>query len=375
MTWTADDRQLVVACDGAGWPVAPRKHYYSSRLFTASGSPKEASFHEVSSYPDIPLWNYIQGSVPPYYALSMLAVDERIYQFLSTCSHWFGPNPMEKPDDVQFNGAKLIYSADGGRTWRNQDGSTPVVRESYRDQSRANLAFFHEPQNAFSLLSFLQMGKGYQDNRDGYVYVYSPNGTTEGTMNELVMFRVPKALILVRAAYEYFAGIQRNGRPVWVKDMGTRSAVHTFPKGWVPAAFPLAWQPSIAYNAPQQTYMMVCSNSLGGDVKGPKPTYLGIWVAAKPWGPWGQIHEETAWLPGADSVARAGWPQIAPKWIAADGKSFWLVWTEAQSAAGPEVTKSLYDAKTEDDFRQARRRWRECHPYFAFNTQRVDLKT
>jgi len=53
------------------------------------------------------------------------------------------------------------------------------------------MAFYREPQQAFSQLTFLQMGRAYQDNRDGYLYVYGPNGITEGSMNQLVMFRVP----------------------------------------------------------------------------------------------------------------------------------------------------------------------------------------
>ena len=42
------------------------------------------------------------------------------------------------------------------------------------------------------MLTILQMGKGYAENRDGFLYVYAPNGSTEGTMNQLVLFRVPK---------------------------------------------------------------------------------------------------------------------------------------------------------------------------------------
>jgi hypothetical protein len=49
------------------------------------------------------------------------------------------------------------------------------------------MAFFKEPGDGFSLLTVLQMGKDYERNEDGYVYVYAPNGNTEGTMNELVM--------------------------------------------------------------------------------------------------------------------------------------------------------------------------------------------
>jgi hypothetical protein len=77
-----------------------------------------------------------------------------------------------------------------------------------------------------------------------------------------------------------------------------------------------------------------------------KPSYLGLWTAPRPWGPWQQIHEETAWTPAGDANARAYQPQIAPKWIAADGSSFWLVWTDFQQVGG-------------------------SRPYYAFNLQKV----
>ncbi len=59
-----------------------------------------------------------------------------------------------------------------------------------------------------------------------------------------------------------------------------------------------------------------------------KPSYLGFWTAPQPWGPWKQIYEEKAWIPGGDKGSRAYQPQIAPKWISDDGKTFSLVWTD-----------------------------------------------
>jgi hypothetical protein len=115
-------------------------------------------------------------------------------------------------------GSKLIWSPDGGNNWCNQDGSSPVVWESWEARSRATMVFFEETQDAFSLLTLLQMGRGYEHNRDGSVYVYSPNGSGDGTMNELVMFRVPRRHVRDRRAYEFFAGFAAVAAPVgrWI---------------------------------------------------------------------------------------------------------------------------------------------------------------
>ena len=84
-------------------------------------------------------------------------------------------------------------------------------------------------------------------------------------------------------------------------------------------------------------------------------------------------------MPANDPAARAYQPQIAPKWIAADGKSFWLVWTDFQGEK--ELDKSWKEnhlAKewaqlSDDEFAKAIAMAREYTPYYSFNTQRVDL--
>jgi len=377
MSWASDDRQYVSLCDGSGFFENP-EGLYNSHLFAISGGPRDAQFHDVPDYP---------GFRPPtgdarYYNFGTLALDGHLYQYMST----FNIPPAEnlKPNELRFVGAKLIYSPDNGRTWHNQDGSTPVVWEPWDRRSRETMVFFEEPQEAFSLLTVLQMGKNYEANQDGYVYVYAPNGNTEGTMNELVMFRVPKAHILHRDAYEYFAGLASDGSAEWSKDIAARAPVHTFPRGWVNTLMhPYAWHPSVVYNAPLGLYMM--SNwGMGTGADGKwfgKPSYLGFWTAPKPWGPWTQVHEETAWTPAGDAGARAYQPQIAPKWIAPDGKSFWLVWTDFQQH-DPEGYKRFYDGirekrnknqMTSEDWMNFAEMRRKHRPYYAFNVQRVDL--
>jgi hypothetical protein len=225
------------------------------------------------------------------------------------------------------------------------------------------------------------MGRNYAANNDGYVYVYSPNGATEGTMNQLVMFRVPKTQILNRGAYEYFAGLEGTGNARWAKEISARAPVHTFPSGWVNKTdHPWSWVPSVTYNAPLGIYMMAtwgtgCApdSSWFG-----KPSYLGIWSASHPWGPWRQIHEETSWTPGNDPAARAYSPQIAPKWIAPDGKSFWLVWSDYQAKQTDEcqrVNDEVNRAETSEKLAQLVPQIKQCLPYYAFNVQRVDLVT
>lgn len=398
MSWAADGAQYLSLCDGTGFS-GDFSLIYNSRLLAVHGGPEVI---EVKDLPGYPRLGYPSQKMtdPRYYGFGTLALDGRLYQFMSTYNRARRPGERKNlsqdrdADLMRFAGVKLIYSPDNGRTWCNQDGSAPVVWESWESRSRESLLFFEEDQEAFSLLTVLQMGQNYKHNRDGYVYVYAPNGNSEGTMNELVMFRVPKAKILDRKSYEYFAGLRPGNSANWSSDISSRKPIHTFPRGWVNRlGHPYAWHPSVVYNEPMNVYLMAnwgmgkgttVDHLSGTEMKDAwfaKPSYLGFWIAADPWGPWTQIHEETAWLPEGDSAARAYQPQIAPKWVAEDGKSFWLVWTDFQVKGSSEEYQRLnsvlldrgFENMSLSDWREWEQNQRKFMPYYGFNAQRVDL--
>lgn len=262
------------------------------------------------------------------------------------------------PPTGVFAGAKLIYSLDDGTTWHNQDGSSPVTWESGDARTRATMAFWRERDHAFSLISLLQMGRAYEANTDGYVYAYSPNGSREGTMNELVMFRVATDRIPDRSAYEYFAGRDDTGAPAW----STRSQL------------PYAWMPSVTYNIALDLYLMT-SWGMGGIADGRwfgTPSYLGFWTAPHPWGPWTQVFETTDWTPGGDTEARCYQPQIAPAWMSDDGTSLWLIWSDFQMDGTDDPFARMAGTAT-DPGEFMRLMWQSM-PGYTMHLQRVDLE-
>lgn len=350
MTIGADGRQIVVVNDGTGWASEPSP-FYSSRLWTVDGPPTAPKFEIMAGYPDMDRAARKEDA-PHYYGHGVIAVGDDVYQFLATLDH-----AEDRPR--RWTGAKLIHSQDRGASWRNGDGSSPVQWEDWQDQSRDRFAFFNEPDGCFSLLAFLQEGKAHSANRDGFIYVYGLNGSVDGLMNQLVMFRVEKDRLRDRSAYRFFAGRDRSGGAQWSANIADRQPVHSFPRGWVNYTnlFPgdlvvESWLPSVVYNEPLGLYMMA-SAGIGCAPDGTefgKPSYLGLWVADRPWGPWRQIHEDAAWTPGGDSEARAYAPQIAPGWVAPDGKSFWLVWADLKGlrefAADDAIVSAEMDKAT-----------------------------
>lgn len=379
MSVARDGRQLVVVNDGPGWTDPPRA-FYNSRLWTLEGTPDAPTFREVATYPDLDMATRPEDA-PRYHGHGIVAAKGRIYQFLST---------LDRAEDRprHWTGAKLIWSDDDGRSWHNQDGSSPVRFEDWNEQSADTLAFFNAPDGCFSLLSIAQMGRDYSANRDGYLYVYGLNGNVDGKMNELLLFRAPVGRLEDRGTYEYFSGHGANGAARWSREIGARAVVHRFPAGRVNSVnlFPgdlvvESWLPSVAYNEALGLYMMA-SAGIGVGPDGTEfgtTSYFGLWVADAPWGPWRQVHEDRDWTPDGDREARAYAPQIAPGWIAADGRSLWIVWAdvkgirafgrdEALLAAALEQAQGPQEhSRIEVDF------LRRYMPGFAFNAQRIEL--
>lgn len=381
-TWAGDDRVFVVV--NGGWGT--EKYYgtasFYSRLFTTGDRLPKLKFQDVVGYPDA-IISVNKSPFARFWGGDILMVDGVLYQCLLTSN---GPSVL--PDGsiyhgFRYVGCKLIYSRDYGRTWHNQGGG-PVRWEKWHDRSKANMAFFHEePEGAFTSFSFLQMGRNYELNRDGYVYGYSvDSGAAAG---DVVMFRVPKLRVCSRREYEFFAGVTSGGHAVWTIDISRRAPVLTFSGGLTNVEAnhggqsASAWGiPSVTFNGPLGLYMMVnCRTRVG------QPSALTFLVSRDPWGPFRQVHYESAWVPGRDRASRALAPTIPSKWIAADGTSFWMTWCDdefrgchAQDpfGAGMAELRDNYDIQDDAVFSRVGNAWTKEHmPYYRLNMQRCDV--
>jgi hypothetical protein len=373
LSWASDDSQFIAMCDGLGVPgVADQER--NSRLYRMTGAPPNLAFAEIPGFPELRDPVVGQASGTRYYGFGTLAIGDRVYQYLST----YNKPSTADADDLRFVGVNLIYSPDNGSTWHNQDGSSPVVWEDWNERSTETMVFYQEDGDAFSLISILQMGKAYGANVDGYVYGYAPNGNTEGSMNQLVLFRVPTDRVLDRGSYEYFQRREADGSALWTREIADRGVVHTFPAGHVNTYIhPYAWMPSIVFNEPLGLYLMASWGDGTGEAGYwfSHPSYLGMWFAENPWGPWIQFHEDESWTPDGEVNARCYQPQIVPRWISEDGRSIWLLWTDFQPGdPAPLDSLSEVDASASPEFADAYRAGRRAgSPYYAINIQRVDL--
>lgn len=322
MTWADDGHQYTACDDGWGWdyanPLAWRGDhpmagiYYNNRVWRLTGGPHDMNPEYLPNYP-------LYYTRDEWYGFGILSVDGTLYHFI-TCASGNAFNPP-------FQGAKLVYSTDHGNSWRLHDGQDIYGRE--RDKTDGAMFFWHEGDGyAFSNIEFLQCGRDNSLAKDGYVYLYAPNGRYR--YHQLNCARVPKERILDRSAYEFFLQADGAGGAVWTRDIHRRGAIHQFPGhyGWY------SWLPSVVYNQGLDLFIMAAGGTgVNGSGMHELPASLGIYCAGRPWGPWEQIYYTDEWV--ADNPAnRLYQPKLSPKWISADGREMFLVFSDASDNWG-----------------------------------------
>jgi hypothetical protein len=160
--------------------------------------------------------------------------------------------------------------------------------------------------------SFLQNGKGYSGNKDGYVYVYGSDGrwgSCDGT-NTLRLARAPIGSDLLRAdSYTYYDG------QGWTTDIAQAATVLADESN-------LGGMQSIVYNQILNRYFLITFGEACSD-----RARMVVYDAPAPWGPWsrcGIVLKDAAVytsLPLATAVYN---PSFNAKWIDPADGSMWI---------------------------------------------------
>ena len=348
MTVGKDNILYTAQCDGRGWYNEDNsmKAYNNNQVWQITGGPDSISFKaEMIDYPDYsriglteihgPIISPDSATKYPsaskellhdwnWYGYGIVSIEGNLYQFISHCGDRNGWG--------WFDGTQLIWKPKGEHQWKRWNGSDAHDRDRWLLNKGGNqLMFFNEPEHAFSFISIAQYGKNYQENKDGYVYIYSPEGKLNAA--NLNMARVKKGDITDRNKWEYFTQLNDKGEAEWVLgDITKRGIVHRFPKGW---GF-YSWSPSVVWNKKLGLFIMVTGGTLRPGTGDPElkssvhneSGSLMFLYAENPWGPWSQFYWNENWQVGED-INRLYLPQLAPKWISEDGLTMQLVFSDA----------------------------------------------
>lgn len=170
--------------------------------------------------------------------------------------------------------------------------------------------------NSFGCPTFLNFGRNYQGAKDDFVYIYSPDDKDAyKPADQMVMARVVKNQISVRAAYEFFKGLDSHGKPVWVKDITGRGPVFSNPAG--------CGRSGITYNPGLKRYLWCQIDPYSRHPQGSRfQGGFGIYEATEPWGPWHTVFYTKDWDVGPGDTS-----SLPTRWMSKDGKTAYLVFS------------------------------------------------
>jgi len=182
----------------------------------------------------------------------------------------------------------------------------------------------------FGYLTFLNFGNNYSPARDGYVYAFSHDNPSAYTASDrMVLLRVLQSQIKNRAAYQFFKSLDSSGNPAWTSDINQRGAVFTHPQRCL--------RSGITYDSALHRYLWW--QQIPNSPTDPDTRFkggFGIYDAPNPWGPWTTAYFIKNWDVGPGETA-----SFPTKWISADGKTLYLVFSGNDSFSVRKATVTL----------------------------------
>jgi len=131
---------------------------------------------------------------------------------------------------------------------------------------------------------------------------------------------VPRSRILEQGAYEFFAGFDAKGEPLWSSNAANRKPVFEDPDG-------VGWNVSVSYNAGLRRYLLCTEHTKSFEGR------MGLFESPRPWGPWKTVY----YARGSDVFGRGHvetttfyW-NFSNKWLSENGEKFVLVFTGINS--------------------------------------------
>ena len=267
MTWADDGKLYTMYCDGVGFDDISLDRWNSNGFAELVGTPPNVQGKNIPS-PDM---EFGGGGRKGRKASGLVCIKGVLYALVRNL----------KTDGT---GTSLFWSTDKGTSWTEAEWNWPEI----------------------GLADWLNMGRDYCENNDGYAYLIAHNGDDAYEIyDSFMMARVPIDRITEKGAYDYFAGWSGD-KPLWSRNLSDRQPVFTAPGK--------CYRPNLVYNPGIQRFLLI---TLPWNSKGDHDRYLGLFDAPHPWGPWSIAAEKT------DFVEARYHPRIPSKWISRDGLTFW----------------------------------------------------
>jgi hypothetical protein len=243
ITWADDGHQYTSWGDGGGFGGTNDEGRVSLGVAVVKGG--------ASSYTGYNHWGGEDATHPATFggkSYGIISTDKVLYK-------WVSPGSGAK----NYNEVRLYRSTNRGASW-----------------TAASWTF--KKQDGFVLPTFLQFGRNYAGARDGWVYIYAnklqdSSSLTIQQPGEITLMRVPKADLMEREAYQFFAGMNEEDKLTWTSNLTKRRPVFTDRNG-------VGWNTSVSYNPGLRRYLLITEHHRSSEGS------FGLFDAPEPWGPW-----------------------------------------------------------------------------------------
>lgn len=284
ITWADDGYQYTCWGDGGGFGGTNSLGRVSLGFARIEGN--------WDDYRGVNLWGGHQSLSPAVFggkSYGLICVKGILYA-------WLGQDGKDSGSEQFIKQTSIITSSDHGLSW-HKSGLFWTIEDS-----------LYGP-------SFLNFGRDNSGARDRYVYSYFPRGS-EWQLQQpgrADLARVAADSITSPEAYQWFAGLDKNGRPRWTEERKARKPVFEDANGLRTV--------SVTYDPALKRYLLTSQHSKVGT--GPGTNQWGIFESEEPWGPWRTVFYSRGW--GREKGIISFY--FAPGWFSDDGLGFSLVYT------------------------------------------------
>lgn len=298
VTWASDDNMYGGWGDGGGFDGNSNSTGRTSVGFARiSGTPPGITGKNVWGNPPYAENKATFAGKPE----SMISVGGTLYCWISSAYNDNSGNPALGGPNPSPTERRLAWSSDLAKSWTLAGWKLPETTGRF------------EPAN------FINYGKDNAGARDQYVYQYGWIVGTPGTYLCRVLPANLKSDPGVVGTYQYYTGKDAGGNPVWSTAVSAAQRVFVDPNGR--GLDHAVWNPAL------KRYIIAS--------QGPQVQQLAVYEAPEPWGPYSTIAYYDTW--GNYGTQESLGVDFAAKWISADGKTMWAVYSSVNSTSFPQA--------------------------------------